>query len=84
MTEPEASDADRQEQAAALTSGGPGAADEVTPPGDDVPEADAIEQQLAASPGGSASFRAGTPEADEYDVLEQQAVVPDDEDDVRD
>lgn len=84
MTEPEANDADRQEQAAALAPGGPATAEEVTPPGDAVPEADAIEQQLSASPGGPAAFRAGAPEADEYDVLEQQAVVPDDEDDVRD
>ena len=84
MTEPEADDADRQEQAAALAPGGPGAAEEVTPPGDAVPEADAIEQQLSASPGGPAAFRAGAAEADEYDVLEQQAVVPDDEDDLRD
>ena len=84
MTEPEANDADRQEQAASLAPGGPATAEEVTPPGDDVPEADAIEQQLSASPGAPAAVRAGVPEADEYDVLEQQAVVPDDEDDVRD
>ena len=84
MTEPEANDADRQEPAAALAPGGPAMVEEVTPPGDAVPEADAIEQQLSASPGGPAAFRGGAPEADEYDVLEQQAVVPDDEDDVRD
>ena len=84
MTDPEANDADRQEQAAPFTSGGPLLADEVTPPGDGVPEADAIEQQLTAAPGGAGGFRAGTVEADEYDLLEQQADVPLDEDDVRD
>jgi hypothetical protein len=84
MTEPEANDADRQEQAATVTAGGPELADEVAPPADDVPEADAIEQQLSAAPGGPAALRDADPEADEADVLEQQAVVPVDEDDVRD
>ena len=84
MTEPEANDADRQEQEATLADGGPELADEVAPPGDDVPEADAIEQQLTAAPGGPAALRDADPEADEADVLEQQAVVPVDEDDVRD
>ena len=84
MTEPEANDADRQEQAATLAPGGPVLADEVTAPGDAVPEADAIEQQLTVAPGGAPSVRAGSAEADEYDLLEQQADVPDDEDDLRD
>ena len=84
MTDPEANEVDRQEQAAAVTGGGPELADEVTPPADDVPEADAIEQQLTATPGRAAGVRAADPEADEADVLEQQAAVPDDEDDLRD
>ena len=84
MTDPEANEADRQEQAAAVTGGGPELADEVASPADDVPEADAIEQQLTAAPGGGSGFRAADPEANEADVLEQQAVVPDDEDDLRD
>ena len=84
MTDPEANDADRQEQAMTVTAGGPQLADEVAPPGDDVPEADAIEQQLTAAPGTPGVLRPGTSEADEYDLLEQQADVPDDEDDVRD
>ena len=84
MTDPEANDADRQEQATPVAPGGPQLADEVVPRGDAVPEADAIEQQLAAAPRGPAPVRSGTVEADEYDVLEQQADVPDDEDDVRD
>ena len=83
MTEPEANDADRQEQATPVAPGGAQLADEVTPPGDAVPEADAIEQQLTTTPRGTAAVRAGSAEADEYDVLEQQADVPDDEDDVR-
>ena len=83
MTEPEADDADRQEQAATLAPGGPALADEVAAPGDAVPEADAIEQQLTVAPGGAPAVRAGSAEADEYDVLEQQTAVPDDEDDVR-
>ena len=83
MTEPEADDADRQEQAATLAPGGPVRADEVSAPDDAVPEADAIEQQLTVVPGGAPAVRAGSAEADEYDLLEQQADVPDDEDDLR-
>jgi len=83
MTEPEANDADRQEQATPVAPGGPGLADEVTAPGDSVPEADAIDQQLTTTPRGTAAVRAGTSEADEYDLLEQQTDVPDDEDDLR-
>ena len=48
-----------------------------------MPEADGIEQQLAAVPGSAGGLRDADPEADEYDVLEQQAAVPADEDDVR-
>ena len=67
-----------------MAPGGPELVDEVTPPADDVPEADAIEQQLTAAPGQPAAPRDADPEADEADVLQQQAAVPDDEDDVRD
>ncbi|WP_138732145.1 hypothetical protein [Modestobacter excelsi] len=84
MTDPEATDADRQEQQQPETPPVPELADEVAPPADDVPEADGIEQQLSAVPGSAGGLRAGDPEADEYDVLEQQAAVPADEDDVRD
>lgn len=80
MTEP--TEADRQEQQALVSPGGPELADEVVPPADDVPEADAIDQQLTATPGGSAPLRPADPEADEVDVLEQQAAVPADQDDV--
>ena len=84
MTDPEATDADRQDQQVTASPSGPELADEVTMPADDVPEADAIEQQLTATPGTSSTLRDADPEADEYDVLEQQAAVPADEDDVRD
>jgi hypothetical protein len=62
----------------------PELADEAAPLADDVPEADGIEQQLAAVPGSTGDLRLSAEEADEYDVLEQQAAVPADEDDVRD
>ena len=84
MTDIEATDADRQEQQRLTTPPVPELADEITPLGDDVPEADGIEQQLAAVPGSTGEVRGTAPEADEYDVLEQQAAVPADEDDVRD
>jgi hypothetical protein len=83
VTDPEATEADRQEQQESLSPGGPELADEATAPADDVPEADALEQQLTATPGGSDTLRDADPEADEADVREQQAAVPDDEDDLR-
>jgi hypothetical protein len=83
VTGPEATDADRQEQQQLVTAPAPELADEVGPLADDVPEADGIEQQLSAVPGGTAGLRDADPEADEYDVLEQQATVPSDEDDDR-
>jgi hypothetical protein len=84
VTDPEASDADRQEQQRLATPPVPELAGEVETPADDVPEADGIEQQLSAVQGSTGGRRDADPEADEYDVLEQQAVVPADEDDVRD
>ena len=87
MTEPEATEADRQEQDQLETPPVPELADEVAPLPDDVPEADGIEQQLSAVPGTTGAFRGADreAEADEYDLLEQQAVVPgDQDDDVRD
>jgi hypothetical protein len=84
VTEPNATEADRQEQEVPVTPGAPELADEATAPGDEVPEADGIEQQLSAVPGGSTGLRRTTVEADEYDVLEQQAAVPVDDEDLRD
>src|SRR3954451_482627 len=83
VTEPNATEADRQEQEEDMTPSAPELADEATPPGDEVPEADAIEQQLSAVPGGSTPYRTTTAEADEYDVLEQQSAVPVDDEDLR-
>jgi hypothetical protein len=84
MTDPGATDADRQEQLQDATGGGPELAGEATPPADDVSEADGIEQQLTATPGDSTVPGVRDAEADEFDVLEQQTAVPVDEDDVRD
>jgi hypothetical protein len=83
VTDPEATDADRQEQLQTAVADGPELAGEVVPPADDVPEADGIEQQLTATPGGTTGARTGDVEADEFDVLEQQADAGGDEDEFR-
>jgi hypothetical protein len=80
VTIPEANDADRQEQEEPVVPPAPELADEADPPPFYVPEADALEQQLAAMPGDDTRLREADPEADEADVLEQQTVVPDEED----
>jgi hypothetical protein len=79
-----ATDADRAEQDALLVTPAPATAGEAAPVGDDVPEADALDQQLAARPGetGSPQRSVGDVEASDADVLEQQADVPVDDDDV--
>ncbi|MGY1679869.1 hypothetical protein [Geodermatophilus sp. SYSU D01176] len=76
-------DADRAEQESPLDPPVVALAGDATPPGEGVPEADALEQQLAARPGeaGSPLRPVGDREADAADVLEQEAVVPVDEDD---
>lgn len=76
-------DADHAEQEALLDPPSVALAGDATPPGEDVPEADALEQQLAARPGeaGSPLRPFGDREADDADVLEQEADVPVDEDD---
>jgi hypothetical protein len=77
-----ANDADRAEQDALVEPVAPATAGDATPPADGVPEGDALEQQLAARPGEAGRPTAvGGVEADEADVLEQQADVPVDEDD---
>jgi hypothetical protein len=75
-------DADRAEQEALLEPPRVATAAEATPPAEDVPEADALEQQLAARPGeaGSPLRPVGSREADDADVLEQEADVPVDDD----
>lgn len=76
-----ANDADRAEQDALLEPPAPATAGAATPPAADVPEADALEQQLAARPGEAGRPTAvGYREADDADVLEQEADVPLDED----
>jgi hypothetical protein len=79
-----ASDADRAEQEALVDPPAVSVAGEAAAPGDTVPEADALEQQLAARPGEAGSPRrpVGSREADEADILEQDADVPVDEDDI--
>jgi hypothetical protein len=76
-------DADRAEQDALVDPPDVALASEANSPPSDVPEADALEQQLAARPGeaGSPLRPVGDREANEADVLEQDAVVPVDEDD---
>ena len=80
----EVPDADRAEQEALLDPPAVSSAADASPPGADVPEADALEQQLSARPGeaGSPLRSVGDREANEADVLEQDADVPVDEDDV--
>ncbi len=85
MTDPgNATDADRAEQQALVEAPAVLTAGEATTPAADVPEADALEQQLAARPGeaGSSLRSMGDREASEADVLEQGADVPVDDDDV--
>lgn len=80
----EVPDADRAEQEALLDPPAVATAGDAASPPEDVPEADALEQQLAARPGegGSPLRPVGDREADEADVLEQEEDVPIDDDDV--
>ena len=86
MTEPgtpsDVPDADRAEQEALLDPPGVASAGEAAAPDVDVPEADALEQQLAARPGesGAPLQPVGDREANEADVLEQETDVPLDDD----
>ena len=84
MTDPaNATDADRAEQEALVDPPEVSIAGDAEPPAADVPEADALEQQLVARPRGTGAPQrpVGDREADEADVLEQQADVPVGEDD---
>jgi hypothetical protein len=77
-------DADRAEQEAPLDPAGVASAADADDPGIGVPEADALEQQLAARPGeeGSPLRPVGDREASEADVIEQELDVPLDDDEV--
>jgi hypothetical protein len=80
----EVPDADRAEQEALLDPPAVALAAEASAPAEDVPEADALEQQLSAHPGeaGNPLGPVGDREANEADVLEQDADVPLDDDDI--
>jgi hypothetical protein len=80
----EVPDADRAEQESPLDPPAVTTAGDASAPAAGVPEADALEQQLSARPGeaGSPLRPVGDREANEADVLEQDAVVPVDDDDV--
>ena len=87
MTEPatpaDVPEADRAEQEALLDPPDVALAAEAAAPGDGVPEADALEQQLAARPGESGAPRpVGDREASEADVLEQESAVPLDDEEI--
>jgi hypothetical protein len=80
----EVPDADRAEQEALVDPPAVTSAGDANAPAEDVPEADALEQQLSARPGeaGSPLRPVGDREANEADVLDQDADVPVDDDDV--
>jgi hypothetical protein len=75
-------EADRAEQETSVDPPEILLAGEATPPPPDVPEADALDQQLVARPRGTGAplHPIGDREADEADVLEQEADVPVDDD----
>ena len=85
MTDPgTATDADRAEQEALVDPPEISTAGDAEAPAADVPEGDALEQQLVARPRGTGAPQRpiGDREANEADVLEQEADVPLDDDDV--
>jgi len=88
VTEPddvpiEVPDADRVEQEALVDPPAVVTAADADPPPEDVPEADAIEQQLDALPTVVDDPKwVGDREANEADVLEQEAVVQLDDDEI--
>jgi hypothetical protein len=77
-------DADRAEQEALVDPPAVVSAADADPPGEGVPEADAIEQQLDALPRevGGPPRPVGDREANEADVLEQETGVRVDDDDL--
>ena len=84
VTEPgTATDADRAEQEALVDPPEVSIAGDAEPLPADVPEADALDQQLVARPRGTGgpSGQVGDREADDADVLEQETDVPVAEDD---
>ena len=78
-----ATDADRAEQDALVDPPEISVAGDAEPLPPDVPEADALDQQLVARPRGTGGLHTpvGDREADDADVLEQETDVPVAEDD---
>jgi hypothetical protein len=76
-------EADRAEQEELVDPPEVSLAGDASAPPADVPEADALDQQLVARPRGTGGrqHRAGDREADDADVLEQETDVPVAEDD---
>jgi hypothetical protein len=84
VTDPaNATDADRAEQEALVDPPEISTAGDAAAPAADVPEGDALEQQLVARPRGTGGplRPIGDRDANEADVLEQEADVPVGEDD---
>lgn len=87
MTEPASvPDADRAEQEALVDPPEVAFAGDASAPRADVPEADALDQQLVARPRGTGGVHPhfADREADDADVLEQETDVPVEEDDTGD
>ena len=88
VTEPgspiEVPDADRAEQETLVDPPDVVTAPDAAPPAEDVPEADALEQQLSALPRvpGATPRPVGDREANEADVLDQETDVPLEDDDL--
>jgi hypothetical protein len=88
VTEPgtagDAPEADRAEQEALVDPPEVSVAGDAQAPPADVPEADALDQQLVARPQGTGGPvpSVGDREASEADLLEQQADVPVEDDDL--
>ena len=84
MTGPGVPDGDRAEQEALIDPPEVSTAGDAESPPPDVPEADALDQQLVARPHGTGGpvHPVGDREADDADVLEQEAEVPVEDDDL--
>ena len=83
MTGPGVPEGDRAEQEALIDPPEVSIAGDAHAPAADVPEADSLDQQLVARPHGTGPVHpVGDREADDADVLEQEADVPVEDDDL--
>ena len=84
MTGPGVPEADRAEQEALIDPPEVSIAGDAHAPAADVPEADSLDQQIVARPHGTGGpvHPVGDREADEGDVLEQEADVPVEDDEL--